>query len=80
MDDPDDVGISQLQKSKISPWRCRGPNLMHFLADPTVVGPLHKLYQLKLFHLFRALFIPSELVSRFGSVRRTNLMASMVFL
>jgi hypothetical protein len=53
---------------------------VHFLANPMTVGPLRKIYRLKLFRLFRALFVPSELVSRSGSVRRTNLTALMVVL
>jgi len=37
--DPTVQMMSRLHKSRISPWRSRGLNLVHLLADPTVVGP-----------------------------------------
>jgi hypothetical protein len=74
---PDDVGISQGKNPTVS---SRGLNLEHFLPDLTVVGPLHKIGRLKCFCPFRALLDPSGLVSRLGTVRRTNVAASMAVL
>jgi hypothetical protein len=76
-DGQDDVGISQGKNPTVS---SRGLNLENFLPDLTVVGPLHKIGRLKCFCPFRALLVPSGLVSRLGTVRRTNVTASMAVL